>query len=57
MALQKEVALLEKAEDGTPLGDLHVKLNQTNEDLLRVKGHWDNAKGKLEEQEKELEAV
>ena len=56
-ALEKGVALLEKAEDGTPLGDLQVKLNQTNEDLIRVKGHWDNAKGKLEEQEKELEAV
>ena len=28
-----------------------------NEDLVRMKGHWDNAKGKLEEQEKELEAV
>ena len=26
-ALGKGVALLEKAEDGTPLGDLHVKLN------------------------------
>ena len=48
---------MEKAEDGTPLGDLHVKLNQTNEDLIRVKEHWDNAQGKLEEQEKELEAV
>ena len=47
--LEKEVALLEKTEDGTPLGDLHVKLNQTNEGLIRVKGHWDNAKGKLEE--------
>ena len=55
--LEKEVALLEKAEDGAPLGDLHVKLNQTSEDLMRRKGHWDNAKGKLEEQEKELEAV
>ena len=51
------MALLEKAEDGTPLGDLHVKLNQTNEDLIRVKGHWGNAKRKLEEQEKELEAA
>ena len=48
---------MEKTEDGTPLGDLHVKLNQTNEDLIRAKRHWDNAKGKLEEQEKELEAV
>ena len=57
MALEKEVALLEEADDHTPLGDLHVKLNQTNEDLIRMKGHWDNAKGKLEEQEKELEAV
>ena len=47
--LEKEVALLEKAKDSTLFGDLHVKLNQTNEDLLRVKGHWDNAKGKLEE--------
>ena len=56
-ALEKGVALLEKAEDGTPLGELHVKLDQTNEDLIRVKGHWDNAKGKLEEQEKELEAI
>ena len=48
---------MEKAEDGTPLGDLQVKLNRTNEDLIRVKGHWDNDKGKLEEQEKELEAI
>ena len=57
VALAEGVALLEKAEDGTPLGDLQVKLSRTNEDLIRVKGHWDNAKRKLEEQEKELEAV
>ena len=52
MELEKGVALLEKAEASTPLGDLQAKLNQANEDLIRMKGHWDNAKGKLEEQEK-----
>ena len=57
MALEKAAILLEKAEDGAPLGDLQVKLNRANEGLIRVKGYWDNAKVELEEQEKELDAI
>ena len=46
---EKEWIYWRRLRNATPLGDLEVKLNQTNEDLIKVKGHWDNAKGKLEE--------
>ena len=55
--MAKRVALLETAEQDTRLVDLQTWLNRVNEDLIRVKGHWGDAKGKLEEQEKDLEAV
>ena len=56
-ALGKGVALLEKAEASTPLGDLQVKIQQTNEDLQRAKNQWDKTNAQMEEQEQELEAV
>ena len=56
-ALAKRVALLELGEKDTTFMELQTQLNRTNEDLIIVKGHWGDAKGKMEEQEEEWEDV
>ena len=52
----KRMALFEKVVKESRLVYLQTKLNKANADVMKVKREWDNMKGKIVEQDKEMEA-